>query len=152
MQVYKVTNLNKEGKAIYIAGSGLYSLIENEQAVMCAALSFNPVEIENRFNEVVNAAVRNYSVFLERVYRNRMPFEIEMMTNFADFFNLVIDIKKKEEAEMVARELETGPIAAATAMEEVDAAIAEAAATKEEANTAGAAAITKPTPPKKARK
>lgn len=150
-QVYKISNLNKDGKSIYIAGSGLFSLIENEQAIMCVASSYNPVEIENKFDEYVNAAVQDYSVFLERVYRNRNLLAIELMTNFTDFFNLIIDIKKSE----AANELEKNdPIiaaaAAASAIEAVDAAIAAAAAAQEAED--GYAAATKAPAPKKSRK
>lgn len=76
-----------------------------EAAIITTVHQVNPHEVENRFNNIVAAAVADYKATMEGIVENGKWFEIELMTNFNDFFNACIDVKKRE-AEEMRREVE----------------------------------------------
>lgn len=97
-QVYKIQNseLDNEERGIYLAGSSIYEIIKNERFIMAAVSTFKTTEIENTFNNCVEAAVENYTAFCSNVQLNPNELEIELLTNFTELFELVIDIKKMD--------------------------------------------------------
>lgn len=93
--MYKIQNSALEDdKAVFLAAAGLYEVIKNERILLAAAASFNITEIESSFNQIVASAVENYSVFTADVTVEPTQMEMELLTNFSDLFNLIIDIKK----------------------------------------------------------
>lgn len=100
LQVYKIANLNLDNKWIFIAGGSLYTLLQMEAAIITTVHQVNPHEVENKFNNIVAAAVEDYKGTMEGIVENGKWFEIELMTNFNDFFNACIDLKKREAEEM----------------------------------------------------
>lgn len=101
-QVYKIENSDVGGKGIYIAGSSLYQLIQKEQGIMLAALSYNTESDEKQFEEKVDAAVMDFHAFTATKWINASTFEIDLYTNFSEFFDLIIDIKKHENSRSTA--------------------------------------------------
>lgn len=95
-QVYELQNIQSTAKPIFIAGTGLYELVKNERAIMAAATSYNANEVEESFNQMVASAVENYNVFMAELWIDPKPLEIDVLINFAQFFELIIDIKKTE--------------------------------------------------------
>lgn len=61
---------------------------------MATALSFNPDEIEKNFNEIIASAVADFNVFTAHVWSKPSPIEVELLTNFTEFFEYVIDVQK----------------------------------------------------------
>lgn len=82
----------------------LYVLLQNEEAIMSTALQMNPLEIEEKFNILVNDAVRDYKSSMEGIPRSGDFFQTEVWINFYDLFNLCVDIKKGEAAAAAAAE------------------------------------------------
>lgn len=93
MQVYKVENADNE-KFIYIAATGLYEIVKHEKTIIAAAMSYKADEVENSFNQLVSDAIDNYAAFIAKVTDDMMY--IDVTTNFAEFFNVILDIKKAE--------------------------------------------------------
>lgn len=91
--------MNNEGKAIFLAGSTLFGLIEDENGIKAAANQMNVGEIEIIFNQMVNDAIADYKGFLENGYDGN-PLKMSILTNFKEFFETCIDIKKTEILEM----------------------------------------------------
>lgn len=136
---------NEDHKGIFLAESGLYEIIKNERYLHAAAEAYDVNEIEEAFNRLIDTAVKDYNAFTAAVTISPSHLEIELMTNFIEFFEYVIDVKKKEDTEKKA-------VAAAAALIEAQAiATAAAAAVNagaiEEQVTDGV-----PTSPKKPRK
>lgn len=98
--MYEIQNTEITGKSIFIAGNGLFELVKNERAIMAAATAYKPNEVEASFNQIVASAVENYSVFMAELWVDPKPLEIEILVNFNQFFELVIDIKKTEAVEL----------------------------------------------------
>ena len=71
-----------------------------EAAIIATAEQIKPHEAENQFNSIVDAAVNDYKATMDGIIDNGKWFEIELMTNFNEFFNACIDIKKKEAVEL----------------------------------------------------
>lgn len=94
-----------------MAGSSLYLLLQIEGSIKGYADSIKPIEYENKFEELVDEAVNNYKQFLAIGGADRLKYE--MLTNFTDFFNTCIDVKKAEIIQMAGVELE-GPAASAS--------------------------------------
>lgn len=97
-----------------MAGSGIYEIIKNERIIMAAVSKFKPDEIENKFNKCVQEAVDNYNGFCTDVQHNPNELEIELLTNFAELFELVIDIKKMNAEKSGAAAIAAVVAAAAT--------------------------------------
>lgn len=74
-------------------------MIKKEQALILAALGFKPEEDEKIFNDNVEAAMLDYHAFAANKWLNPSPFEIDLFTNFEDFFEFIIDVKKKQNEE-----------------------------------------------------
>lgn len=96
--MFKIQNSELEGeeKGIYLAASGIYEIIKIERIIMAAVSTFKPAEIEERFNNCVQTAMNNYTAFCSDVQLHPSELEIELLTNFIELFELVIDIKKTE--------------------------------------------------------
>lgn len=94
--MYKIENAEFPTKAVYLSGSGLYEIVKKERAISAAAALYDPNDIENSFNKLVAAAAENYNTFMAEIWVNQNDFEIEVLTNFEEFFEILIDIKKKE--------------------------------------------------------
>lgn len=117
--MYSVQNSEADGEgSIHIAGSSLYELVRFEKAIMTSALSLKPSDVENEFNQMVISAVDNYNTFMAEVWATPGPLEIELLSNFSDFFNLVIDIKKRESATPATAAAAATPATAAAALAE----------------------------------
>lgn len=119
-QVYKIEN-SENNKVIFIAEAGLYEMIKKERPILLAAALYDVQAIENTFNQLINAAVENYNVFIAEIWHNPSQLEIEILANFDELFEYLIDIKKNEAAE-------TNEAAAVAAADAVAAAAAEAVA------------------------
>lgn len=104
-----------EGKAIFVAGSTLYDLLDNEKGIKAAANKMSPSEIENIFDQLVNDAVKNYKEFLDNVYDGD-PLKTALLTNFKEFFKTCIDIKQTEILEMEQAAAQTVPLHAVQAV------------------------------------
>lgn len=78
-----------------IAEQGLYQLMKNEEVLMTAARMYDAINMESRFNEMVDAAVADYKIFNANVLKNTCDFECEFLTNFNELFEYVIDVKKE---------------------------------------------------------
>ena len=98
-QVYKIANLKVENKSIYIAGSSLYELIKNETEICLAAQEIKTVEIETQFNAMAELASKDYDLFKFNLHKNSTQFQREVMVNFSELFELVIDIKKRAQSD-----------------------------------------------------
>lgn len=96
--MYKVQNsdLDDDHKGIFIAAGGLYEIIKNERILLAVAGSFKANDVEKSFNEIVAAAVENYTTFTAEASVTGSQLDAELVTNFSEFFDLIIDIKKKE--------------------------------------------------------
>lgn len=96
-QVYKIQNSELEDeRAVFLAANGLYEIIKNERLIMGCVSLFKADEIEEKFNKCVEAAVNDYNVFCANVQLTPSAMEIELLTNFIELFELVIDIKKSQ--------------------------------------------------------
>lgn len=104
LQVYKIQNSDEEDvkKAIFLKADGIYEIIKNERLILAAAKSFNVTDIETSFNQIVSNAVSDYNSFCAEIHINPSELEIELLTNFVHFFEVCIDIKKKEKLSAVA--------------------------------------------------
>lgn len=60
------------------------------------ARSFNPCDAERNFNTIVDSAVNDYPSFMANIWQNAGMFEAEILTNFVEFFEFIIDVKKNE--------------------------------------------------------
>lgn len=80
---------------------------------MCAAMAYEPESNEKKFNDFVNAAVDNFTAFSWNKWTNPSPMEIQLFTNFADFFDFIIDVKKTENVNAAATAAATAAVAAA---------------------------------------
>lgn len=89
-------NTDEENKCIYIAESGLYELIKIEKPLMAFALGIDVAKSEQQFNDMIEAALSNYNDFEANVYNKADPFELEILSNFAEMMEWVLDIKKHE--------------------------------------------------------
>lgn len=97
-QVYKITNLNLEGKkAVYLATCGLFELMKNEAVIISAAKEVDASGAEMEFNGMVQAALENYTVFKANLAVQSTPIQRGVIINFAELFDYVINIKKREE-------------------------------------------------------
>lgn len=96
-QVYKISNVNLEKKAIYLAKSSLYILLQNEAAIFATFNILDAAKCERKFNDMVSSAVKDYPAYLSTAYEDE--FKIEIMTNFIDFFNVCADAKKSQAEE-----------------------------------------------------
>lgn len=101
-QVYKIENSDVDDKAVYIAATSLYQLIQKEQGIVCTALSYDAEVEENKFNDTVNAAVADFNAFSTNKWANPSPMDIQLFTNLSDFFDFIIDVKKAESAAAAA--------------------------------------------------
>lgn len=113
--MYQITNTDcDEHKGVCLAEGTLYEIMKRERYLIAAANLFNCNEIEKAFNEIVEHAVIDYEVFLANIATNPSQLVIELMTNFIDFFELIIDIKKEEVAETAAAEAAASAAAVVT--------------------------------------
>lgn len=94
--MYKISNLNLENKCIFLAGGSLYILLQMEAAIISAARQVKPYEAEKKFNDIINAAVADYKATMEGIIEKGTWFDIDLLSNFNEFLNVCIDIKKKE--------------------------------------------------------
>lgn len=97
-------NLNVDKKKIYLADSSIFELLENETAIIELAKSFDPEETEELFNNLVDEAIADFSTFTAEKWTNPTPFEIDVFSNFAEFFDYVVDKKKNEDAKKNSEE------------------------------------------------
>lgn len=102
-QVYKIENTAIDVKPLYIAENSLYLLIKNESALLDLAKSFEPLEYEKKFDKMLEAAIEDYPIFLAT---KKSTFEAEVMINFEELFDILIDIKKKMAQEVAAAQAE----------------------------------------------
>lgn len=100
--------MDSNDKSIFLASSSLYLLLLNESGIIATAQLVKPREAEEKFNELITRAAENYTETMSNIISTGDFFEIELLTNFSDFLNACIDIKKKElvEAENVAERLQ----------------------------------------------
>lgn len=61
-----------------------------------AARSYNIDMFEQTFNSMVDAAVADYPIFLANIGKKPSTLESDVVINFSDLFEYVIDIKKRE--------------------------------------------------------
>lgn len=92
--MYKIVNTDVPDKAVYMKADSLYQLMLKEQGIMAAAALYRPEEDENKFNNLVNAAVNDFAGFSANKWLNPTPTEIHLYTNFNEFFDYIIDVKK----------------------------------------------------------
>lgn len=83
-----------EDKAIFIAEAGLYQLVKNEEILMTTAMGYDCSSIEKEFEKMVESAVENYHSFNATVLSNPTDLNTEIMVNFDEFFEYVLDVKK----------------------------------------------------------
>lgn len=86
-------------------------------------MSYNPDEVENSFNQLVYEALENYNVFMAKVPDEQDMLRIDVTINFAEFFDVILDIKKTEAEN-------TAVVAAATSAEAAAAAVIAAVAAR----------------------
>lgn len=79
-----------------MAESGLYQLLKNEEILMATALKYDCATVENEFNKMITSAVDDYHMFNATVLTNPTPTNTEILTNFDEFFEFVLDVKKHE--------------------------------------------------------
>lgn len=97
-QVYKVrnSNIDDEKKVIFIAESGLNELIKNEELLLGIAKGYDCASIEKTFENMIESAIDDYHIFNANVLKNPTGITAEVLINFSDFFEYVIDVKKNE--------------------------------------------------------
>lgn len=95
-QVFKISNVDVKDSAIYMVEHTLYNLLQNEDGIMAAATSMKADECERKFMEIVNEATEDYGSFLNQVFDDVDMLKIELMTNFKEFFEICLNIKKTE--------------------------------------------------------
>lgn len=93
--MYKIENTTQDGKPIYIAENSLYLLIKNEAVLFGLAKAYIPAEYEKKFDKMLDAALADYPIFLATIGKSTSNFEADVMINFEDLFETLIDIKKK---------------------------------------------------------
>lgn len=100
--------MNLNDKSIFLASSSLYLLLLNEPGILATTQLVNPLEAEEKFNEIISRAAENYTETMASIISNGNFFELELLTNFNEFLNACIDIKKKEviEAQKAAERLQ----------------------------------------------
>lgn len=60
------------------------------------ALSFNVEEEERKFNKIVDAAAANYDKFMGEIGDHTSRSAIDLLTNFKEYFEYIIDIRKNQ--------------------------------------------------------
>lgn len=113
IQVYKIENSENDQKGIFIAANGLYELIKHEASIIAAAMSYNADEVENSFNQLVAEALENYNVFMAKVPDEQDMLRIDVTTNLAELFEVILDIKKTEAENTAAAVVAATAVAAA---------------------------------------
>lgn len=108
-QVYKIENTGVDVKPIFIAENSLYFLIKNETVLLSLAKAFDPNAYEEKFNAMLGDAIEDYPIFLANIGKTATPFQADVMINFEDLFNILIDIKKKLTEEAAANAQEEAP-------------------------------------------
>lgn len=107
LQVYQIINSDFEDSKIYLAGSSLSTLIQMEEELKVFASSLNADEYNDKFEDLVDEALKNYKQFLiTPCDGDRM--KCDMITNFKEFFNKCIDIKKEELVKMAKGDTDDG--------------------------------------------
>lgn len=148
--MYKISNLNLENKCIFLAGGSLYVLLQMEAAIISAAREVKAYEAEKKFNDIVNAAVDDYKATMDGIIEKGNWFDIDLLSNFNEFLNVCIDIRKKAVLEFEQMERNVAAHVAETKKRD------EAEAAEMEKNVAAVAAAAEnnalPPPAKKSRK
>lgn len=151
--MYKISNLNLENKCIFLAGGSLYVLLQMEAAIISAAREVKAYEAEKKFNDIVNAAVDDYKATMDGIIEKGNWFDIDLLSNFNEFLNVCIDIRKKAVLEFEQMERNVAAHVAETKKRD------EAEAAEMEKNVAAVAAAAGvaennalPPPAKKSRK
>lgn len=67
-----------------------------EAVLVGAARGYNADMFEQKFNSMVDVAVDDYPIFLVNIGKKPTAFESDVIINFSDLFDYVIDIKKRE--------------------------------------------------------
>lgn len=80
---------------------------------MCAAMAYEPEAEEKKFNDTINAAVEDFNAFSANKWKNPSRMDIHLFTNFSEFFDFVIDVKKAEIVNAAAAAAATATIASA---------------------------------------
>lgn len=99
--MYKIENTTHDGK-IFIAENGLYLLLKNEGILMSIAKAYNPEACEAKLNSMLDAAIADYPIFLANIGRTSSSIESDVIVNFDELFNVLLDIKKKIAAQEAA--------------------------------------------------
>lgn len=96
--MYKIrnSNIDDEKKVIFIAESGLCELIKNEGVLFGIAKGYDCELIEKTFENLIESAIDDYHIFNANVLKNPTGITGEVMINFSDLFEYVIDVKKNE--------------------------------------------------------
>lgn len=80
-----------DGHAIYLKAGSLYEIIKYESEIIAAAKEYNPSAVEIQFNDMVEAAANDFNTDLAG---GTTSIKRNIIVNFADLFELAVDIKK----------------------------------------------------------
>lgn len=98
-QVYKFENTKVKDKCIFVREDGIFELVQFEKILFAAAKTFDVGKTETAFNKMLDEAVADYETFNANVLKNPTKLKNDILSNFIDLFELIIDIKKKESIE-----------------------------------------------------
>lgn len=88
--VYVIQNSRKSGIS-YLVESTIMELLANEKLILAAIESFNPEEIEKRYNELVEGCSVNRSQFFDKLWASTNQIDLKIMANFEHLFNICVD-------------------------------------------------------------
>lgn len=64
---------------------------------MGIAKSYSSDSTESKFNLLIDEGITDYHMFIANTNKNPSTFAAEVMVNFTDLFDVVIDMKKRAE-------------------------------------------------------
>lgn len=102
--MYKITNTRIENKAIFLAEQGLYALLKNEEHLMGIGRGYDSIAVEKEFEQMVSAGVDDFHTFNANMLNNPTRLSGDILVNFEDFFEFVLDVKKSEKESLGIRE------------------------------------------------
>lgn len=94
-QVFKICNLNVDDQAIYLKAPSLYEIVKHESEIIAAAKEYDPTAAEMQFNDMVEAVANDFNAD-SGMETGSTSVRRNIIINFADLFDLAVDIKKTQ--------------------------------------------------------
>lgn len=92
--VYRITN--SAHSETFLATSTISQLLQVEPIIFATiSLMKSPVEMENAVMDLIKRAATDYKTVYDEIVATMDPVGLEMVSNFNDLFNMLIDTVKK---------------------------------------------------------